>query len=161
VNTAGVQPGLWSTVSDTANPVAPAQASEPRASNPFAASGPAGPRRSGSISGRKTAHRNWWRGFRAWLGWPEASATRRRLFPTNDQLELVLGRSRPLPQKRNLEIGSSARVRRSSVSADKSKVIYESKPAVAVEAARMMVESDRAYTRLRGRRLESLRVAND
>jgi len=165
VHPSGLQPGLWASTSDAATPGAPLPAAPVRVNNPFAS--PAAPaaagesRRSTFVPGRASTPLRWWKSFRAWVGWPEASATRRRLFPTSNQLELVLGRSNAPARNRNLEIGSSARVRRSEASAEKTKVIYESKPVVAAEAARMMEESDRAYTRLRGRRLESLRVAND
>lgn len=161
VHPSGLQPGLWASPSDAASPAPPLPAAPLRGNNPFAAGTAGESRRPTFVPGRAAAPLRWWKRFRAWLGWPEASATRRRLFPTSNQLELVLGRSNAPARNRNLEIGLSARVRRSGASADKTKVIYESKPVVAAEAARMMEESDRAYTRLRGRRLESLRVAND
>jgi len=166
-----IQAGLWSGLPSSTTP-APAVAPEaippgpatPSVSaagkNPFATPHVTPGRKPLFMPGRAVPPGSFWSRLLGRFGWPPASA-RRRLFPTSNQLELVLGRPNPPARNRNLEIGVSARVRRSDASASISKVIYESKPATAADAARMTEESDRAYTRLRGRRLESLRVDED
>lgn len=159
----GVQPGLW-TAGEPTVATPSSGVTTPSAANPFA--GPvAGASRPSRPSARRRA-RNLrptalWTRLLEWLGSARTPAPGHRLFPTNDQLELVLGRPRQPARNRDLEIGQPAHVRRSGAIPAKSKVIYESKPASSVDATRMMEESDRAYARLRGRRLESLRVAND
>jgi len=169
VSTAGVQPGLWSSMPPTMSPATPATipaalpANAPvgTGKNPFAAPGEPPGRTPLFMPGPNSAPGSLWSRAVAWVKWPANSGARRRLFPTNDQLELVLGRPKPPARNRNLEIGLPAHVRRSDVAASKSKVIYESKPAATADATRMMEESDRTYSRLRGRRLDSMRVDED
>ena len=158
---AGVQPSLWSPESPAVSPATPAASPPTPGQNPFAAPGQSVPRKPLFATGTPAPQRALWARIQTWLGRPEGTIARRRLFSTNDQLELVLGRPQQPARNRNLEIGLPARVRRSDTTVGKSKVIYESKPASAADATRMMEESDRAYARLRGRRLESMRVGND
>ena len=129
--------------------------------NPFATPASAPARKPPFQARPDPARGSWWTRLRAWIGWPAPSASRRRLFQSSDQLELVLGRSSVPARNRDLEVGLPARVRRSDTTVGQSKVIYESKPTAAIDAARMREESDRAYTRLRGRRLDSLKVGTD
>lgn len=163
--TAGVQPGLWSSMPPTVSPATPAALPDTAPSvpgrNPFAVPAEPTGRKPLFMPGRISPPGSFWSRAAAWLGWPVRAGARRRLFPTNDQLELVLGRPNPPARNQNLEIGLPASARRSDAAARISKVIYESKPASAADAARMMEESDRAYERLRGRRLDSLRVTDD
>lgn len=158
-----LQPSLWSAPSSDPNPIPSEKVGAPTTApgiNPFAEAVRRERRRPLFQASPARPRRPFWLRVRDWLGWPAASGARRRLFASSDQLELVLGRP-PLPaRKSNLEIGSPARTRRSDA-ASNSKVIYESKPASAKDATQMMEESDRAYLRLRGRRLESLKLPND
>lgn len=158
-----LQPSLWSAPARNPNPVPSEKAGAPPTAsgiNPFAETARRERRRPLFQASPALPRRPFWLRVRDWLGWPAASGARRRLFASSDQLELVLGRPQLPPRKSNLEIGSPARTRRSDA-ASNSKVIYESKPASAKDAAQMMEESDRAYLRLRGRRLESLKLPND
>ncbi len=168
VKSAGVQPGLWSPESPAVSPTTPAAAPTPTSDaakaghNPFAAAPETSSVRKPLFAARSTLPGpGLWARMQGWLGLRNGAVAGRRLFSTNDQLELVLGRPQQPARNRNLEIGLPARVRRSDATVGKSKVIYESKPASGADATRMMEESDRAYSRLRGRRLESMRVAND
>ena len=160
---AEVQPGLWTPPMKGAlsNPFSGGNTHSPAGSpRAIAESSPAVPTpvSAGSASGG---------GWTAWLAslWRPAVggvlSRGPRLFANSEQLDLVLGRPQVPARNRNLEIGLPARVRRSDPKVGSSKVIYESKPTANAEAARRMEESDRAYSRLRGRRLDSLRLGGD
>ena len=156
----GTQPGLWSpppgNVAFGGKPDSAPSTSSPAplsGHNPFASVHSSAP-------GGRTGAR-YWLGWLRWFDWRSRSGARRRLFSNVEQLELVLGRPRMPVRNHPLEEGQPVQTRRSGPAAGGSKVIYESPPAVAVDATRMMEESDRAYERLRGRRLETMRVTPD
>ncbi len=155
----GEQAGFWSAPRSAAtlpgNPVVvkPETAIENPVQNPFAAAT--------SPTAEPTEKLNPWERWLTWVGWRPPTGARRRVFTNLEQLELVLGRPRSPARNQNLEEGQSVRARRSGSVAGRSKVIYESPPVVAVDATRMMEESDRAYARLRGRRTETMRVTAD
>ncbi len=156
----GIQPGLWSpppgNVTFSGKPDSAPSTSPPTSlsgRNPFASI-------HSPVQGGRAGTR-YWLGWLCWSDWRSRSGARRRLFSNVEQLELVLGRPRLPVRNHPLEVGQPVQTRRSGPAAGGSKVIYESPPAVAVDATRMMEESDRAYERLRGRRLETMRVTPD
>jgi hypothetical protein len=97
--------------------------------------------------------RSWWKPW-TWLRRSGAA----RLTRTPEQLEMILGGVRPL--RHTLGDDDVELVRRRGGGRVGGRVLHESRPPETGQSA-VEVESDRAWKRLRGRRMSDLKVGVD
>ncbi len=92
--------------------------------------------------------RDWWRPW-AWFRRPASSG----FAPSPRQMEMILGAVKPV---RNPLLDDDVDVvaRR----AGGGRLLHETRPSAGVLESRMQAESDRTYERLRGRRMQALKV---